>query len=351
MTIYYVTIFVFLMLGHFYDRLASEDINNDKTKIIYIAIVVFSLIYGFRFEVGVDWFNYITSYNMHIDDGEKIYEFTTLEIGYKLLNIIAYYVDQGIVTVIFLSTVLFISFTLFALKNIGLNPFYFFAIVAPYHFVMSGVNYTRQSVALSIFLYAVSFLINKDKNRFLLFIVIAGTFHTSALCFAPLFFIENKKRYLTIILLIVIPPIVFSMLGEYEQYLQGSMDSAGLYLRALYLIAPSFLLILHYKTVKEFSLIEKRLIYLVFFSFPLIVLFSVLSTTIADRFAYYFILLNTLCWMLVSKRDENVKSQYLKPYGNLILFSSSLLAFIVWTLYTRYISSYEFDSYFNYWLS
>jgi len=336
------------MLGYLYDRLKDASINNDKVKIIFFVIFIFSMIYGFRFEVGVDWFNYIRVYKRQVAD---IYAFNTLELGYKVLNVIAYYVDQGIVTVIFLSTVLFISFTLFALKNLGLNPFYYFAIVAPYHFVMSGVNYTRQGIALSIFLYSISCLVNNEKNRFLFFIILAGLFHTSALVFAPLFFIDNKKRYFFLILLLIIPIIVYPMLDIYDEYLDGELDSAGLYLRALYLIAPTTLLLLHYKTIKVFTKVEKRLIYIVILSFPLVVMISLLSTTIADRFAYYFILLGTVCWMLVSKRSDNVQVQFLKPYGNLMLFMSSFLAFIVWTLYSSYIFRYEFDSYFNYWLS
>lgn len=348
MSIYYVTIFIFVILGYFYDRLADETVNNDRTKLITIVIFVFCIVYGFRFEVGVDWFNYIKIYERQVSD---IYTLDTFELGYKLLNIISYYVDEGIVTVIFLSTVLFISFTLFALKKIELNPFYFFAIVAPYHLVMSGINYTRQGVALSIFLYAISCLINQEKKRFLFFILFAGLFHTSALAFLPLFLIGNKKRYLFILLLIVVPPIVFSMLNQYQQYLDSTIDSTGLYLRSLYLVAPSILLLLHFRGMQESSMVEKRLTYIVIFSFPLILVLSILSSTIADRFAYYFILLNTACWMLVSKRDGNIYIGYLKPYGNLLLFCSSLLAFIVWTLYTKYISSYQFDSYFNYWLS
>lgn len=348
MVIYYVTIFIFIGLGYFYDRLADENINRDRTKVIVLVIMAFSLIYGFRFQVGVDWWNYIRVYNRQVAD---ISAFNTPELGYKLLNVIAYYVDQGIVTVIFLSTVLFISFSLFALKYMGLNPFYFFAIVAPYHFVMSGLNYTRQGIALSIFLYAIYCLIDNAKKRFLLFIILAGSFHTSALVFAPLFFVDSKKRYALFILLLFLPPIVYSMLGEYNQYLDSETDSAGLYLRALYLIAPTTLLLIHYKSIQGFSLIEKRLTYIVIFSFPLIVLISILSSTMADRFSYYFILLNTILWMLVSKRDCNVQVQYLKPYGNLLLFAASFLAFIVWTLKSGYIQSYNFDSYFNYWLS
>lgn len=348
MTIYYITIFFSLLLGYLYGRLDKEPINNDKTKMIYFAIITFLLIYGFRFEVGVDWFNYIRVYDRQVAD---IWSFNTLELGYKALNIIAYYVDVGIVTVIFLSTVLFIAFTLLGAKKAGINPFYFFAIVAPYHLVMSGVNYTRQGVALSIFVYAVACLINNKKNQFLVFIILAGSFHTSALCFAPLYFVEYKKRYAVLLFALIIPPIVYSMLTEYSQYIDSTMESSGVYLRAVFLLVPTVLLLLHISTVKTFSLIEQRLIFIVICSFPLVMLFSVLSSTIADRFAYYFILLSTLCWMLVSKRNTNINARFLKPYGNFILFLTTMLAFIVWTLFTKYIKQYEFDSYFNYWLS
>ena len=199
MEIYYITILFFSGCGFLYEKLALDYRNTDRMKLIIFVIIVFSIIYGFRFEVGVDWFNYINVYERQVAD---IWSFNTLEVGYKALNVIAYYVDIGIVTVIFLSTVLFITFTMLGVKKAGINPFYFFAIVAPYHLVMSGVNYTRQGVALSVFIYAVACLINNKKNQFLVFIILAGSFHTSALCFAPLYFIEHKKRYAVLLCLL-----------------------------------------------------------------------------------------------------------------------------------------------------
>jgi len=346
MGIYYFTIIIFISFGYIYERVGRG--NNDKANVIAFIVFIFSITYGFRFEVGVDWFNYIKVYERQVAD---IWSLNTLEVGYKALNVIAYYMDIGIVTVIFLSTVLFIAFTLLGAKKAGVNPFYFFAIVAPYHLVMSGVNYTRQGVALSVFIYAIACLINNKKNQFLVFIILAGSFHTSALCFAPLYFIEHKKRYAVLLFALIIPPIIYSMLIEYSQYIDSTMESSGVYLRAVFLLVPTALLLLHINTVKTFSLIEQRLVLIVIFSFPLVMLFSVLSSTVADRFAYYFILLSTLCWMLVSKRNTNINARFLKPYGNFILFITTMLAFVVWTLFTKYIKQYEFDSYFNYWLS
>lgn len=336
MSIYYFTIFFSVLIGYGYERF------KDKSILILFFIIFFSLIYGFRFEVGVDWDNYIVMYERLVSD---LYLFNTPEFGYKLLNVIAYYIDEGIVTVIFLQTILFFGFSFFALKNLGLNPFYFFAIVAPYHLVMSGVNLTRQSISISVFIYAVSFLVKNKKYYFLFFILLAGSFHTSALIFAPLFFIELKKRYAFLALICFGPLIIFLMLLEYNQYLNTRMENAGLYLRALYLIGPTVLLILHIKSLSAFSLIEKRLCYFVCLSFPFVMSISFLSTTMADRISYYLIVLSTICWMLLSKRNDNFNPRHLRSYGNFILFISSLLAFIVWTLYSSYIPYYIFDSY------
>ncbi|PCE67628.1 EpsG family protein [Salinivibrio sp. YCSC6] len=345
MLIYYLTIFFLLFTGVFYERTREKD----KPKIIVFVTTLLVLVYGFRYQVGVDWFNYINVYNRNILYG-NIYEFTTIEVGYKLLNIIAYYIGEGIITVILLSTILFFYFTFKPVQKLDLNPFYFLAIVAPYHLVMSGMNYTRQAVALSLFLYALSFLINKQKIKFLIAIFVAGSFHISALCFIPLLFIDGKKRYIFIPLIVTSPLIINIMLNYYSQYVESSMDSAGLYLRALYLIVPTFLFSLYYKGWHKLDLLERRLVYLVLISFPLIISFSYISSTIADRFSYYFILMGTFCWMLFSKKGEPKRKRDLKYFGNAILLCSSSLAFVVWTLYSGYISSYQFDSYFSYWL-
>ncbi len=345
MFIYYATSLFCLTLGYIYDR----DKGNNQVIYIYIATFFFSIVYGFRYEVGVDWLNYIVFYENSI---VNLYSFDTIEVGYKFLNVIAYYVDAGIVTVVMLSTILFFLFTFLAAKKSSINPFYFLAIVAPYHLVMSGVNYTRQSVALSIFIFSVSLLLKGDRLKFFFFILVAASFHTSSLVFLPLIFIGSKKRYLLLSFLVVAPPIIFYLFtaAKYQQYIESEMDSAGFYLRALYLIGPSALLLIHWKVRDNLSLIENRLFLLSIFSFPFLIILSILSTTVADRFCYYFILLATLIWMVVRSKGEEVKVNHLKFHGSTLLYLSSTIAFITWHLYSGYIQSYKFDSYIFYWL-
>lgn len=62
MTIYYITISFCLFYGYMYQHVES------KVKVIMnLSFVLgFILTFGFRFEVGVDWFNYIEVYKRHI---------------------------------------------------------------------------------------------------------------------------------------------------------------------------------------------------------------------------------------------------------------------------------------------
>ena len=346
MTIYYLTIIIFVVVGYGYDRMSWREKSSGQGVFLLFFAVVFSLIFGSRYKVGVDWYNYIEIYNKISVEG---FIFNSLEVSYKLINLLSYYFNGGIGFVIFVCTVVFFIFTMFSFPRLALNPFYFFAITAPYHLVMSGVNYTRQAVALSIFLYALSFLINGNKKYFSFFILLASTFHASALLFFPMLFIDYKKRYLFFVLSIVCPIVVYMMLGQYIQYLQTDLDSSGLYLRATYLLFPTLLLLMNYRRINSLPLVLKRFCFLTILSFPLVLVISGLSSTLADRFAYYFILIGTLTWMLVRKECRTLSIFSLNSLSNYILFFASLTALITWHAFSNYSFLYEFDSVIFYW--
>lgn len=341
MTIYYITISFCLFYGYMYQHVES------KVKVIMnLSFVLgFILIFGFRFEVGVDWFNYIEVYKRHISSKSF---FDTTEIGYKLINFIAYYINKEIVVSILISTILFITFTLYGISRLNLNPYYFFVLIAPYHFVMSGMNFTRQSIALSIIIMAFGFLLQKNKMQFLILVFLSGLFHTSAWCFFPLVFIKSKFRYVFITILIVVPLLIFQMLTNYNQYISSNIDSAGLFLRLIYLLPCAFFAFINYSKFK-YDLVTKRLTLLVILSVPLILVISLLSTTIADRFAYYFIVVDTLIIYYQFNQIGGWDKRYLNRYGPITLFITSITAMITWHMYSQYIESYIFDSYLLHW--
>ncbi|KAE8177961.1 EpsG family protein [Photobacterium carnosum] len=329
MLIYYFFILICFPLGYAYNK-SNENL---KKFIMFFYMLSFVAIFGFRYEVGVDWFNYILAFHRYLDTDF----FSSFELGYKGINYLAYYLGFDIQFVIFFVTVLFVLFTFLGAKKLALNPFYFFIIIAPFHFIMSGMNYTRQAVALSIFVFSLSYLIKGDKYKFLFFIIVAATFHTSALCFIPLFFIEQKKRYSIIVLLTILPIIIIKMLNEYSQYTTGTMQSSGFYLRFLFLIIPVIMMLVNYKKITNIkSLIIIRLFFVSCFSIPFVMFISFISTTIADRFSYYFILYNVIIYLLVTNNEKRMK------FENIFVIFCSYIGLFTWVTFTRYIHLYEF---------
>lgn len=341
MAVYYITILVFIFFSAIY-KISTKSVH----AFLYLTSLSFLLvIYGSRTEVGVDWFNYIDVMHRHFLYRD---EFITLELAYKYLNVYALKFGLGISFVIAVTTILFSAFTIFSPRIARINPYEFFVIVAPYHLIMSGMNYIRQSVALSIFLLAVCYLLNNKKNHFLIMVVIASLFHTSVIAFFPLYFIDKKNGLLFPIMLIIISLIFIFMLGEYSQYLDTSMNSSGFILRLFYLILPSLFLIKYYRYVHKntSSIILSRMILVCIISVPLLILIWFISSTMADRFSYYFILIVTLLCLIVEDRfikEKNILFN-IKPY----LFLTSLSALFIWHIFSRYSELYQYNSIINF---
>ncbi|WP_146490021.1 EpsG family protein [Vibrio sp. T20] len=340
MTIYFFIIILAIIFGIIYER------SVEYRKFLIISFSVFFVaVFGFRYRVGVDWSNYFKVY-------ERLTEFPfridTIEIGYKYINVLAYQSDIGMPLVIFLCTVLFIYFTINAPSLIGVNPFYFFAIVAPYHLVMSGVNYTRQGVALSIFIYAFSYLLNGNKNKFVFFILLASSFHYSSLLFLVLYFSEIRKVFLIPLSVTFIVGLALATFVEFQQYLSTDMDNAGIYLRVGYILVPCFFLLVHNLLMPRLYN-YKRMNIFIYISVPAMIIISLVSTTMADRISYFIILASTLYWMWIKKNNYNINYKALHTYGDLVCFSASFTAFTIWCLYSSYIPYYRFDSLIYYW--
>ena len=330
---YYITIFIFLAIG-----LVTRFTDTNIKKIVYITtILCCSLFFGSRDKVGVDWKNYIDAFNYYNTSHDNL----SLEVGYKILNILAYKLDYGIQFVIYTTTCMVFGFSFYGLYKLKINPFYYLAITFPYFIVMGALNYTRQGVALGVFILAIYFILNKKNLLFIAAIIFACTFHVSIILFLPLIFIRLKKRNLLIITTITLLPFLILVNHQYSMYLNADFDSNGLLLRLSFVLLSSFLLVLNINTILELDIIYKRFFILSIASPILVLLLAVVSTTMADRICYYFILMSAICCFILLSKKETVKLRRIMP---LFLFSCSFIIFITWSLYSTYIPYYKFQS-------
>lgn len=168
-------------------------------------------------------------------------------------------------------------------------------------------NNIRQSVAISIVLISVHFLINRKKTLFFLGIALATTMHTSAV-FTVFFFLFYRLRYSLsrAIGLIVGGGLTFVLLGSllyqyilsnfFVKYLENGeseMSGTGFGMLTVYLFVALVCLFLFERVRNNFNdeefLVEKILLYSVIFT----VLIQAFATYMANitRLTYYFYIL------------------------------------------------------------
>lgn len=340
MTIYFVIILTAGILGYIYDK-----IDKDARAVMNALFTLyFTLIIGLRDKVGVDWYNYVRMYNRFNSDP---WRYDTLELLYKLVNILGFHSDIGFGFVIFVTSAIFIMGIIKGAETAEINPYYFFALSGGYIFVMAGVNYIRQGVALAVMVIAFAHLLNGEKIKFFIYTLLAGLFHTSAMLLVFFAIIDFNLLFIIPGLISLLGIILYLPIDRYENYITSNMESAGLYLRVAYLIAPVLYLLFNYADWKEQSRLTKR-IYLACISSPLVMLMlALISSTIADRVSYYFIVLVTLVTLQIAlKNKNNSATMYL-----IMTFLISVSSLSVWVVKSRYIPDYIYHGYIVEWLS
>lgn len=340
MTLYYITFLLLFFVGFFYERLPLN--REAKLFFIFFSIVILQFVYGFRYEVGVDWYSYIRVFERDVSNA---FVFTTPELGYKYLNVLSNALGLGIQGVIFTSTLFLLVFSFAAPVRLGVNPFYFVALVAPYHLVVSGVNLTSQSIAISIFIYATTYLIHRRKLAYTLWILFASLFHFSVVLMLAFLFIDFKKRYLVPPVIFIFLPLIGAAFQFYGYYFESGMENAGVVLRIGFLFPVAFLILAHKRKWLNLDKIRFRLCLVIVLIGPMLLAASLLSSTLADRFSYYFI---PLAALLVMEQVVKAKRRPydLMTYASPIMFITAITAFIVWHLGSSYIPQYEFKSLF-----
>jgi hypothetical protein len=338
MFIYYVSIFYFILAGVIYNKIDK----NVKILFDIFSLLLFVVVFGSRFEVGADWFNYVRIYDSHQSD---LNIFTHIEAGYKALNVIGHVTGLGYQFVIFSSSFLFFICTHYAVKRLGINPYFYLAIIAPYHLVMSGMNYTRQSIALSMFVLSFSFLISNNKVKNIIAMCFGILFHKSSILMFAISFCDLKKRYLVPIGSILMLIFFYTIFEEYSsRYLETAhYDSKGFYLRFIFLLACSLFILIEKQNIFNTQLLKRiKNAQLLFTGFIFIISFA--STTAADRLAYYLIMSGTVLVMMTVKNNKGKIRLTVQSMALVFLFLISFSVFIVWATMGNIVQYYKYQS-------
>lgn len=214
MTVYYVTcftVFVILLLSQRCDKHYERDLkfhmvsHSQSTTILFMmALLVLVFVAGFRYAVGTDYFAYYKNYETYAAEFyDSIKTFN--EPGFRLLCLFIIKLGGTGVTVIFLASATTI---ILSMRSIYKNTYYLTGAVALYIFLgcwHSGFNAIRQCIAAAIVFSGIRFIKERKIISYVIVILLASTFHVSALVMiVAYFFVNNKINVKNVVLLSVV---------------------------------------------------------------------------------------------------------------------------------------------------
>lgn len=159
----------------------------------FTAILLISLIVGFRYEVGIDWEGYKYLFEEIKKNSHLSYNDQYLEFGYFWINKIMANIGLGFGWLLFSMALLSWYFLFRSVPNLLLPFVLYFLFVDEFFF--SSMNLVRQFTAMCIWLFSIPYLMNRDLKKYLLLLFLASLFHKSSLILIPLYFIPFHRLY------------------------------------------------------------------------------------------------------------------------------------------------------------
>lgn len=194
---------------------------------IIISVLIFGVISGLRYQVGVDHISYLKDYIYLQDHG--IFKKETFEEGFVLIAKFFSVLKLHYFFYFSFFAILQIGFVYYAFRNEKFLLQYIGPVIILGPYFIAWMNGIRQSVVICAFVFLAEFILKRKLLIFFISILLCSTIHRSALFLLPLYFIGNIKFSLlnkNILIMIVflclllgITPYWLSLLNRFENLL------------------------------------------------------------------------------------------------------------------------------------
>lgn len=236
----------FAGLAQKYHRINNKGRQKPHPIFWFLSALLLALLMGLRaHKVGVDDFNYLRIYNnINSLSFADYYKYFTTEPGYYLLNRIVYLLFNDFQWLIIITS-FFIVFSFFSAmseetKNISL-PFAVFVFSTTQYLYYFGI--IRLGIAAAIVALGYKFIFEGKRKKFILFVLIATTFHFSALFSFILLLVDSSERKRiekkTIIRMMILIPLGFLII-RYTIYPLISISKYSKYIESENFISIGF---------------------------------------------------------------------------------------------------------------
>ena len=284
-------------------ELGKEKQNNQKAYkkwMVFLGILPMVLMFVLRYRtIGADTPGYVKFFQTEIRQISFWDLFNAdlfrVETGYRIyVKLISYLTSSYTIYFLINAIVIFGTLYRFSFKFTE-NPFIFFFLfitLGTYQFIETGL---RQGLAMTICIWALSFVKDRKPLKFILTVVLAYYFHKSAVIFLMIYPLSLIKRREIMIFIYAILTAIFtvgfaafqSFFNELLGY-EYSVEGTGNGLIFLILVTVTFLYSLIVTQRKDATKETNPLVVHMAFITVLFWVLRLISRT-AERISYYFI--------------------------------------------------------------
>lgn len=178
---------------------ASYSYNSKKyLALSFLTLFIFLAI---RFDFGNDYMNYYnyfkTVHNASLKDLLDFSNYNIMgfrEIGYTWLNRLF---PNFFIMIAILSLFTCLIYYQIIVAHVTPNLFWLslFILVFDPGLILVQSSAIRQTIAVCIFIYSIKFLIEKNFWKYIILVLLASSFHLSALILLPLYFIVTPNKW------------------------------------------------------------------------------------------------------------------------------------------------------------
>lgn len=280
----------------------------------FCGVVTISLI-GLRHEVGGDWFNYEAHF-WRVSQLSLLEALSYSDPGYYVLNWFVARLGGNIYWVNIICAVLIVGGT-FAFCRSQPRPWTAYAVAVPYLLVVVGMGYSRQAVAVALSMVGFVALGRGRTAAFVGWVVLAATFHKSAVLLIPIAALSAQKGRIWNVAWVIVAAVAayLTLMDEsagrlWDIYVGRQRESQGALVRVAMNAVPALILLVLSRRItlsgnerklwSNMALLALGCVPLVFF-----------ASTAVDRMALYLIPIQLFVFGRIAMAFRLAAHQYL----------------------------------------
>lgn len=335
MQIYIINLFVLGLNSLFYNVIKTKS-KHAKKFFLSISIMQLLMILALRhYSIGIDIPNYLSFFRLTFYISNKHLLVHRFEIGYKILNkLVGIFTDNIQLFLSSIAIICLIPVGRFIYKHSKM-PFLSIFLYIGFNYFTFNFSGLRQSIAYGIILISYDYIKNRKLAKFIIFIILASLFHTSALVFLPAYFlykvkVNNKTIFAIIVfdlLLFAFRKPIFSYLITtfYESYAIIESDS---FTWMFFCLAVVCICYVFYKKYGDFSIDYNGWLMFLIIGVSLLLFASVGDNVMrVSRFYYIFVI------VAIPEALSHIKSK------SFALISKCTLIIIIFILYIWFLNN------------